>query len=128
MPPREVLLDTNALLLPHQSRIDIFAELERLGFGKPLVVKGVLRELESIAATGSPRDKTAARIGLELATTRCEILPGEGAVDDLLVKVAVERGSAVATNDKGLKRRLKKVGVALVYPRKRVLEMAGVEL
>lgn len=128
MAPREVLLDTNALLLPHQSRIDIFAELERLGFGRPLVPKGVLRELESIAAAGSPRDRTAARIGMELATTRCEILPGEGEVDDLLVKAAVERGLAVATNDKELKRRLRKVGVALVYPRKKTLEMAGMEL
>ncbi len=123
MAPREVLLDTNALLLPHQSRIDIFAELERLGFGRPLVPKGVLRELESIAAAGSPRDRTAARIGMELATTRCEILPGEGEVDDLLVKTAVERGLAVAW-----KRRLRKGGVALVYPRKKTLEMAGMEL
>lgn len=128
MAPREILLDTNALLLPHQSKIDIFAELERLGFGRPLVPKGVLRELESIAATGSPRDRTAARVGLELATTRCEILSGEGAVDDLLVKMAVERGFAVATNDKELKRRLKKAGVPLVYPRKKVLEMEGMEL
>lgn len=161
MAPREVLLDTNALLLPHQSKIDIFAELERLGFGRPLVPKGVLRELESVAATGNPRDRTAARIGMELATTRCEIipdevgedlrrtspsggasvnapgaftrrsrkvLPGAGPVDDLLVKMAVERGLAVATNDKELKRRLKKVGVPLVYPRKKVLEMAGMEL
>lgn len=128
MAPREVLLDTNALMLPHQSRIDIFAELERLGFGKPLVPKGVLRELESIAAAGSPRDRTAARVGMELATTRCEIIPGEGAVDDLLAKIALERGTAVATNDKALKRRLKKVGVPLVYPRKKVLELAGMEL
>lgn len=143
MAPREVLLDTNALLLPHQSRIDIFAELERLGFGRPLVPKAVLRELEFIAAAGSPRDRTAARIGMELATTRCEILPdevgedlrrsrkvlpGEGEVDDVLVKMAVERGFAVATNDKELKRRLKRVGTPLVYPRKKVLEMAGMEL
>lgn len=128
MTPREVLLDTNSLLLPHQSKIDIFAELERLGFGKPLVPKPVLRELEVIAARGEPRDRTAARIGMELATTRCEILPGEGEVDDLLVKMAVERGLAVATNDKELKKRLKKAGVPLVYPRKRVLEMAGERL
>lgn len=140
MAPREVLLDTNALLLPHQSRIDIFAELERLGFGKPLVPKAVLRELGSIAATGSPRDRTAARIGMELATTRSEILPdeigedlrrsrkvlpGEGTVDDLLVRLGAERGAAVLTNDKELKKRLKKAGVALVYPKRKTLEAAG---
>jgi len=123
--PREVLLDTNALLLPHQSRIDIFAELERLGFGKPLVPKAVLRELGSIAATGSPRDRTAARVGMELATTRSEILPGEGRVDDLLVRLGAERGAAVLTNDKELKKRLKKAGIALVYPKRKTLEAAG---
>ncbi|HOO53965.1 MAG TPA: DNA-binding protein [Methanothrix sp.] len=122
----KVLLDANALMVPGQFGVDVFGELERLGYRSFLVPRPVLRELVALAELAdSRRDRTAARIGLALAEG-CEIVEASGEADDCLVDLALETGSAVFTNDKELKKKLSTRGVTVIHLRqRRRLEIAS---
>ena len=122
----KVLLDANALMVPGQFGVDVFGELERLGYRKFLVPRPVIRELVALAGLAdSRRDRTAARIGLALAEG-CEIMEASGEADDRLVDLALETGSAVFTNDKELKKKLSTRGVTVIHLRqRRRLEIAS---
>jgi rRNA-processing protein FCF1 len=122
----KVLLDTNALMVPGQFGLDVFEELERLGYRRFLVPRPVLWELESLARLAdSRRDRTAARIGLKLAED-CELVEAFGGADEALVDLAQEAGAAVFTNDKELKKKLSTRGVTVIHLRqRRRLEIAS---
>ncbi len=122
----KVLLDTNALMVPGQFRIDIFDELEGLGYRSFLVPRPVLFELEALASLADTRrDRTAARIGLELAG-RCEVVEATGVADEVLVDLALKAGAAVFTNDKELKKKLSSRCVTVIHLRqRRRLEIAN---
>ncbi len=111
---RSVLLDTNALLLPFQFRLNLEAELRRLlGDHEALVPSPVLDELH-----GLTRSVPEARAALRLAST-FRVLPAEGEADDAIVDSARRLGAAVVTNDAALLRRLKEVAVPRIYLRSR---------
>lgn len=137
---KAIILDTNALIVPVQSGVDIFSELISMDFGECIVPSGVVRELELIAG-GSRRgrggagagtharsgaDRNAARVALSLLT-RCRIVETVGNVDDAIIELAIESGCAVLTNDSELRARLRDRGVAVVYLRQRsyLVEGAG---
>jgi len=122
----KVFLDTNALMVPGQFGLDVFKELERLGYRRFLVPRPVLHELESLARLAdSRRDRTAARVGLGLAGG-CEIVEASGEADETLVDLALETGAAVFTNDKELKKKLSTRGVTVIHLRqRRRLEIAS---
>lgn len=137
---RAIILDTNALIVPVQSGVDIFSELISMDFGECIVPSGVVRELELIAGGGrrgrgrgdagtnahtrSGADRNAARVALSLLT-RCRIVDTEGNVDDAIIELAIESGCAVLTNDSELKKRLRDRGVAVVYLRQRKYLVEG---
>ena len=79
-----VLLDTNALMMPSQFRIDLFEELrELLGSYEPVVLAEVVNELMRLSA-GHGKDAAAARLGLEMSR-KCTIVESgsdEGTVDE----------------------------------------------
>ncbi len=113
----KVLLDTNALMMPEQFGVDIFSELERLGYFEYLVPTAVVKELKEISKFADKgRDKRAANVALGLIS-RCKILDAEGDADDVLVRLASETGAAVLTGDKELKKRLSKRGITVIYLR-----------
>jgi rRNA-processing protein FCF1 len=122
----KVLLDTNALMVPGQFGVDVFEELERLGYRRFLVPRPVLRELVALAGLAdSRRDRTAARIGLALAEG-CEMVGASGEADGVLVDLALEMRAAVFTNDKELKKKLSTRGVTVIHLRqRRRLEIAS---
>ena len=122
----KVLLDTNGLMVPGEFGVDIFEELERLGYRRFLVLRPVLRELEALARLAdSRRDRIAARIGLLLAEG-CEIVETSGGADDALLDLALKTGAAVFTNDKELKKKLSTRGVTVIHLRqRRRLEIAN---
>jgi|GEM_PF-4396903 len=71
----KVIIDTNALMVAEQFGVDIFGELERLGYIEWLVPAQVKGELSSLAVGADKgRDKMAARVALGLLE-RC---PGGG--------------------------------------------------
>lgn len=114
----KVVIDTNGLMMPGQFGVDIFSELERLGFSTCLVLRASIRELERICARGRGRDKAAAKVALSLAD-RCTVVEKEGNADDIIVNVAVDEGAAVLTSDIYLKKRLCIKGVTIVHLREK---------
>ena len=122
----KVLLDTNGLMVPGEFGVDVFEELERLGYRRFLVLRPVLRELESLSRLAdSRRDRIAARIGLLLAEG-CEIVEASGGADEALIAIAEETGAAVFTNDRELKKKLSTRGVTVIHLRqRRRLEIAN---
>jgi rRNA-processing protein FCF1 len=111
-----VLLDTNVLMMPVQCKVDLFEGLgSLLGAYEPVVLKGVLEELEGLAR-GRGRDAAAARLGLSLAA-RCTAVPaeaGEKPVDEQLIAYAEKHSCPVATNDRGLRDALLSRGISVI--------------
>ena len=134
MKPRgiPVLIDSSFLLIPLEDGVDIFSELERLlGLPRCLVPRPVIEELRKLREMASPSEARRIRLALKLAE-RCELLDVELAegedVDDLLVRLARELRCPVATKDGELRRRLRRVGIPVIYLRQRAyLEMEGGE-
>lgn len=114
---KDVVLDTNFTVLPHTHKLDIYAELERLIPEKHrlIVLSGTIRELETLAE-GTSETTTAARVALQLLKREAvAVVSATGVVDNALVSYAKAHPDAVVcTNDKRLKRMLKKIGAAVV--------------
>ncbi len=114
----KVVIDTNALMVPEQFGVDIFSELERLGYVRWLVPAQVVGELRSLAARADKgRDKTAARVALGLSE-RCNVVGEDNSdADQAIEELALKEGAAVFTNDKALKKRLFSKGITVIYLR-----------
>ena len=127
----KVILDSNALFVPLQFRIDVFSELERLlnrNF-ELILLSSVKRELEILAEKGSPKMRKSACCALKFAE-RCRLVEvgasASALTDDVIVKVAGEWGSPVFTNDKQLRKRLRDISVPVIYVRQKShLEING---
>ncbi len=119
-----VLLDANALMMPFQFSIDLEGELTRLlGVYDLVIPSSVLNEIKGLAQT----DRRA-KAALDLAS-RYPVLEVEGRGDDAIVAAAQTREAVVVTNDRGLRRRLRKAGVPVVYMRgKAKLEAEGLPI
>jgi hypothetical protein len=118
----KVILDSNALMIPLQLKIDIFSELERLGFTEFLIPAEAIRELEKLG-----RKNRDARVALELSK-KCRVIPAKGEVDFLLIKLAKSHKASVLTNDRELRKILRKQKIPVVYPRQRKLESTTTHL
>lgn len=122
----KIILDTNFLLIPPRFRVDIFSELEKIvNFKYELVILDrSLEELKNIIITPKKgrkgADREAAKTALSLVEAykdnkKLNILPSEGHVDEAIIRMAeADKHIIVATQDKELKRRLKKEGIRLV--------------
>jgi rRNA-processing protein FCF1 len=127
----KVILDSNALFVPLQFKIDIFEELKRLLNRNVEVVllSPVKRELEMLAAKDSPKIRREAVYALRLAE-KCKYVAVDDSeklpTDDVIVKVAKSWNSPVFTNDRQLKRRLRDISVPVIYVRQKSrLEIDG---
>jgi rRNA-processing protein FCF1 len=109
----KVIIDTNAFMVPLQFGVDIFKELERLGFKDFMVPSAVIRELSALKKLSKGKDKLAANTGLTLAQ-RCREIMTEGSADDAIIELAITQEAAVLTNDAELKERLANEGIAVV--------------
>jgi len=127
----KVILDSNALFVPLQFKIDIFSDLERLlnrNF-ELILLSPVKRELETLAEGGSPKMHKNASYALKLAE-KCKYVEVSASAlaftDDIIVKVAKEWDSPVFTNDRQLKKRLRDISVPVIYVRQKSrLEIDG---
>ncbi|MEM2984430.1 MAG: histidine--tRNA ligase, partial [Candidatus Jordarchaeaceae archaeon] len=118
----KIILDSNALFVPLQFKIDIFEELKTLlkrNF-EPILLMPVLRELEKLADKGSPKMRRNASYALRLAE-KCKIVHVDEASvfspDDVIVKTAMEWSCPVFTNDRRLRKRLRDINVPVIYVR-----------
>jgi rRNA-processing protein FCF1 len=120
---REVVLDTNFLLIPYQFKIDIFLELDHL-IGEPfqaVVSTKVLSELRGLARrTGT--HGAAARFALKILEAR-KVSVGKVdssvPVDDWVYEYAKEKRAIACTNDRELRKRLKAERLRVVGLRSR---------
>jgi len=116
----QVIVDTNFLMVPASFKVDIFKELDRVLESKYelLVPQPVIKELERLRSQGSPRERAAANVALELSK-RMKIVPAEGKTDDVILQLAEQKGVLVATNDSVLRRKLRKRGIPVIFLRER---------
>ena len=113
-----VMLDTNFLLVPAKFKVDVFAELELLGY-KPIVLSCVMSEVGKIAS-GRGKAGNEARIAqaiIELRKPR--MIEARGPVDRALLARAAESSCAIATNEAALIARAKKQGITVLRLRQR---------
>lgn len=112
--PRLVLLDTNALLMPFQFRLNLEAELGRLlGQVEIAVPAPVLAELEALS-DADRHARSAARLALRYRT-----IEAHGSADDALLELGGNLEAVVVTNDAVLRERLRAARVPVVYLRSR---------
>jgi rRNA-processing protein FCF1 len=136
---KEVIVDTNALLIPVELGVDIFGELERLGYLHIIVPRMVLNELDQITQRHGlkGKERMAAKVGYALirkytdtseqerrslrCTVSIEEFKEEGVhdTDELIVALALKRKAAVLTNDAELRSKLSQSGIVTVYLRGR---------
>jgi rRNA-processing protein FCF1 len=145
---KEVIVDTNALLIPGIFGIDIFEELERLGYLRVIVPKAVVNELNQLRQRSGlkGKERMAANVGYSLIqnyahTTgqeqerepiRCTVTieepeegeeeeggGEEGDTDERIAALAQKRKAAVLTNDEELRTKLTQAGIVTVYLRGR---------
>ena len=120
----KVILDSNALFVPLQFKIDVFSDLKRLlnrSF-ELILLSSVKRELEVLARKGSPKMRKNASYALKLAE-KCRYVevdfPASALTDDIIVEVAEKWKAAVFTNDRQLKQRLRDISVPVIYLRQK---------
>jgi rRNA-processing protein FCF1 len=126
-----VIVDSNALFVPLQLKIDVFSDLERLlnrNF-ELILLSPVKRELEALAEKGSPKMRKNASYALKLGE-KCKYVKVDDSAstltDDIIVKIAKEWGSPVFTNDRQLRKRLRDISVPVIYVRQKSrLEIDG---
>lgn len=129
--PQKVILDSNALFVPLEFKIDIFEQLKRLlnRNVELVLLSPVKRELEMLAAKDSSKIRREAVFALKLAE-KCRYVPVENderlTTDDAIVRVAKKWNSPVFTNDIQLKRKLRDISVPVIYVRQKSrLEIDG---
>jgi rRNA-processing protein FCF1 len=129
--PVKVILDSNALFVPFQFKIDIFDCLEQLLERnlELILLSPIKRELETLAKKGSPKMRKNASYALKIAE-KCRYVevnaPASMLTDDVIVKIAEEWKTPVFTNDRQLKKRLRDISVPVIYVRQKSrLEIDG---
>ena len=129
--PTKVVLDTNFFFVSSQFNVDFFQELAKLLNRRfePILLSSTQKELERLAESSSPKKRKQAQIALKLAE-KCRLVPVEKGLnetyDDVIFRVSAEWKSIVATNDRKLRKRLRKIGIPVIFLRqKRRLEGEG---
>ncbi|PVX26319.1 MAG: hypothetical protein CW691_01750 [Candidatus Bathyarchaeum sp.] len=126
----KVVLDANFFFVPAQFNVDIFEELANLLNQRfePVLLSSTQDELEGLAQS-TPKVRKQALLALRFAK-KCSFVSVDKDVmetyDDVIVRVASELRVPVATNDRELRKRLRKNGVPVIFLRqKRRLAMEG---
>ncbi len=124
MSREKVALDTNFLLLPFQLKVDVAQQIhELLPTAEIYIPEEVIRELKKLTRAKG-RVAREAKLGLKYAS-RFPVVKTASAGDEALVELA-EKGYIIATNDKLLKEKIRKMGKAVIFLRqKKLLRIEG---
>jgi rRNA-processing protein FCF1 len=118
----KVILDANFLFVPLQFKIDVFEGITQLLNQKfePILLSTTRRELQRMADVGSPQLRKQAVVALKLAE-KCTVIDvkkrAEETDDGVILRIASEWKSAVATNDRELRKRLRDRNVPVIFLR-----------
>lgn len=127
----KVIFDSNFFFIPLQVKVDIFSEMMNLLSQKyePIILSTSLEELRKIAQKGAPKLRKQAAMALKLAE-KCRVFDvkksRDETNDDVVMRIAVQWRSPVATNDRELRRRLREQNLPVIFLRgKNRLELEG---
>ena len=127
----KVIFDSNFLFIPSQFQLDIFEGLTNLLNQRfePILLSPTYKELLKIAEKGAPKIRQQASLALKIAE-KCRIIRVKKVFnethDDVIVRVASKWKCPVATNDRELRKRLRNLGVPVIFLRqRRRLELDG---
>jgi len=127
----KVIFDSNFFFIPSQFQLDIFEELTNLLNQRfdPILLSPTRKELQILANESSPKTRKQASLALKLAE-KCHVVHFEKSLkethDDVIARVATEWKCPVATNDRELRKRLRHLGVPVIFLRqKHRLELEG---
>ena len=127
-------MDTNALLIPGTFGIDIYEELEDMGYLEIIIPESVMEELNALRNSESEKGRTkrAAQIGYQLVLQHLQLANGRSRVvierkgggsdkdtDSEIIRMAKMQDAAVLTSDAELRRRLHQEGIPTVFLRGR---------
>ncbi len=105
----DILLDTNFLVEAMKRKIDVKSQLESHFQSVAFFVPSrVPEEIDFI----SLRERKLAQT--LMAALRPQVVQTKGHTDDALLREAQQRGMAVATQDLGLKKRLKRLCIPII--------------
>jgi len=125
-------VDTNALLIPGTFGIDIYEELEDMGYLEIIIPESVMEELNALRNSESEKGRTkrAAQIGYQLVLQHLRLANGRSRVvierkgrgsdrdtDSEIISLAKMQDAAVLTNDAELRRKLRREGIPTVFLR-----------
>jgi uncharacterized protein len=129
--PLKIILDSNALFVPLQFKIDIFSDLEILLNRniELILLSAVNKELKMLTKKSSPEIAKQAKFALSLAKKCTFVKMPEKRLeptDDAILRIAEQWNSPVFTNDKALKKKLRDISVPVIYVRQKSrLEIDG---
>lgn len=117
----KVILDTNFLLIPGEFGVDVFSEVGRV-LDEPYeicVMNNTLEELQALISKSNKQESFNAKLGFIMAKQKSlKTLRGssEGYADKAILEKASEspEKTVVATQDKALREKLKKLGVRTI--------------
>ena len=116
MAPRDVVLDTNFLLLPFQFRINIIKELDYLieKSHRYVISSRTLAELKKLGKAAG-KNGMAARLALKMIdASKIDVVKSDMPVDDWVVRYSKDNNAIACTNDRLLRKRLMGLDVKVV--------------
>ncbi len=107
-------------MLPGLFGIDISSELDRVLEHRYKLVtpRPVLRELKRLSKSGTPDERSAARLGLTPLMSG-KIIDVKGPADAAILKLASKGNCAVGTTDAALRKELRRRRVPVIYLRQK---------
>lgn len=117
------------MLMLAASGVRVFEHIEEQLKAKPkfVVLKPVYEELVKLASSEQSLIKKRASFALELVRRFCELVDYPCSpnmpVDDVIIKYALEEKAIVATNDKELRAKLRKLGIPQAYLREEAMRV-----
>ena len=126
---KNIIIDTNFLLIPIEFKVDIFSEIERIcHFNYRLCIfEQSINELKNIIEKQRGINKRAAQFALKLIKLKnLEVIQCEQKDVDSLILENLDKNTLVATQDLILKKELLKKGASVIILRnKSYLELIG---
>ena len=119
---KNIVLDTNFLMIPLQFKVDIFSEFDRIcNFNYGLCIyQGSITELKNIIQNQAGKGKKAAQFALKLIKLKnIKILKSGKKYVDSLILENLDENTIVATQDVILKRKLLEKNVSIVVLRQK---------
>jgi len=112
---KNLVLDTNFLLLPYQFKIDIFRELEDIVGEYSIVISTtIFNELKNLS-TNKGKKGMAAKFGIKIVNAnKAKVIETTVTADDWIVDYSFKKGAIVCTNEKELKKRLKSKKIKVI--------------